>query len=95
MTGTMSYNPDRSACGDSPEWGRNLVFLVRRALRSNLGPPDLVRWVRNRAERYEAEGEEPGDRMYRRVANALGRALTGSADTQMFGPEQGYQTAVA
>ena len=51
--------------------------------------------VRNRAERYEAEGEEPGDQLYRRVANALGRALAGSADTQVFGRERCYQTAVA
>jgi hypothetical protein len=91
MAGTMTLSAGRSADGlgteAPPELTRNLVFLVRRALKSGLGPPELVRWVRDTAASYGPPGAASVDQVARRVAQELGRALVVGADTCVFGSD--------
>lgn len=68
--------------------GGGLIPVVARAVELGRGPPDLVRWVRDRFAALGGEaGTDHGRPVLRRVANELARLLprAGSADTLRAG----------
>lgn len=82
------------AAGASAEKLPYLQTIVRRALNSSLGPPELVRWVRATAASYSADGVSDGEPLTRCVAQALGRTLARPAGTVLgAGPETWLRTA--
>src|SRR5437763_16742695 len=96
MFGTMTNGSTWSApvpaansvAGAPAEMARHLQPIVRRALRSGLGHPELVRWVRSAAADFSADGVADGEPLARCVAQALGRALSRPAGTVVgAGPE--------
>ncbi len=102
MFGTMTTGSTWSApvpaanpaAGAPSDVARHLQPIVRRALRSGLGHPELVRWVRSTAAGFSADGVTDGEPLTRCVAQALGRALSRPAGTVAgAGPETWLRTA--